>query len=139
MPQMWIHVYYSERIHKHEQVLQETPSWFCAWGLNMRDRSPLAIPKSSDHDAVLLWTSHRFDSMENAIAALSDVVFSLAKGVSDFRAHSSKPWDSPVDLRLDEKTSFSHCIINRVAQYLSCSECYTASGSLSLCGLYWHE
>ena len=98
----------------------------------MRDRSPLAIPKSSDHDAVLLWTSHRFDSVENSITALSDVAFPLAKRVSDFRAHSSKPWDSIVDLRFDEKGSFSYCLINRVAQYLSCSECYTASGSLSV-------
>lgn len=88
----------------------------------MRDRSPIAIPQSSDHDAVLLRASHRFDSMENPIAALSDVAFSLAKRVSDFRAHTSKPWDSPVDLRLDEKGSFSNCLINRVAEILSCSE-----------------
>ena len=98
----------------------------------MRDRSPLAIPKSSDHDAILLWTSHRFDSVENSITALSDVAFSLAKRVSDFRAHSAETWDSPADLRFDEKGSFSNCLINRVAEYLSCSECYTTSGSLSL-------
>ena len=98
----------------------------------MRDRSPLAIPKSSDHDAVLLWTSHRFDSVENSITALSDVAFPLAKRVSDFRAHSSKPWGGPVDLWLDEKTSFSNCLINRLTVCLFRAERFTANDALPL-------
>lgn len=98
----------------------------------MRDRSPLAIPKSSDHDAVLLWTSHRFDSVENSITALSDVAFPLAKRVSDFRAHSSKPWGGPVDLRLDEKGSFSNCLTHRVTEWLSSTARSTAISALPL-------
>ena len=98
----------------------------------MRDRSPPAIPKSSDHDAVLLRASHRFDSVENSIAALSNVAFPLAKGVSDFWAHSSKPWDNPVDLRFDEKGSLSNCLKNRLTVHPFRASRSTANGALPM-------
>jgi len=74
--------------------------------------------------------------VENSIAALSDVVFPLAKRVSDFRAHSSWPWDSPVDLRLDEKTSFSSWLINRLTACLFRAARSKAKDALHL-QAYW--